>query len=121
MIIHIALFKWRASVSEEEINRVMGEIQSLKEKINEVIELYCGENSSKWSKNYTHAVIVRVKDREALEVYRNHPSHLSVAKRVEELEEDSIGIDVETSIFSCHFLFPRLGTSSLCWLSYGYP
>ena len=95
MIIHIALFKWRTGVSEEEIVRVMGEIQSLKEKINEVTELYCGKNFSKWSKNYTHAVIVKVKDREALEAYRSHPLHLPVAKRMEELEEDSIGIDVE--------------------------
>jgi hypothetical protein len=95
MIIHIALFKWRDDVSEEEIASVIGEIQSLKGKINGVIELYCGKNFSKWSKGYTHAVIVQVKDRKSLDTYRNHPEHLPIAKKVEELAEDSIGIDIE--------------------------
>lgn len=95
MVIHIALFKWRDDVSEKDISQVMADIKSLKGKINGITELYCGKNFSKWSKSYTHAVIVKVKDREALEVYRNHPRHIPVAKRVEELEKDSIGIDIE--------------------------
>jgi hypothetical protein len=95
MVVHIALFKWRDDVLEEEIDYIMGEIQSLKEKITGIIELYCGKNLSKWSKGYTHAVIVKVKDKEALDAYRNHPAHIPIAKKVEELEEDSIGIDIE--------------------------
>lgn len=95
MIIHIALFKWKSHVSEQEIDWVMREIKELKDKIPEVIDLYCGKNFSQWSKDYTHAVVVKVKDRESLSAYRSHPSHIPVAKKVEESEIDSIGIDFE--------------------------
>jgi hypothetical protein len=95
MVIHIALFKWRSDVPKKDIIQVMNDISLLKERISEVIDLYCGENFSKWAKNYTHAVIVKVESKEKLNVYRNHPDHIIVAKRVEELEEDSIGIDFE--------------------------
>ena len=95
MIIHIALFKWRDDVLEKDINQVLDDIWLLKVTIKEIVDLYCGRSFSRWSKGYTHAVIVKVKDKKALESYRNHPFHVSVAKKVEELEKDSIGIDLE--------------------------
>jgi len=95
MVIHIALFKWRDDVAESEINGIMEEIEQLKGKIDEIVEIYCGKNFSKWSKGYTHAVIVMVENKEALDAYRNHPLHTPIAKKVEKLEEDSMGIDIE--------------------------
>lgn len=95
MIIHIALFKWRDDVSEEDIERVIDDLKLLKGKINEIIDLYCGRNFSKWSKGYTHAVIVKVQNTEALDNYRNHLAHVPIAKKIEELEQDSVGIDIE--------------------------
>lgn len=95
MIIHIALFKWKDNISEKQIHKIMADIRSLKSKITEVIDLYCGENFSQWSKGYTHAVIVKVQDRQSLDAYRDHPDHVPIAKEVETLEQDSIGIDFE--------------------------
>jgi len=36
---------------------------------------------------------VLAKNQEALDAYRNHPDHQRVAKEIEEIEEDGIGID----------------------------
>lgn len=73
----------------------MGDIKSLKDQIDEVIDLYAGENFSKWNDGYTHAAVVITKSREDLDAYRAHPSHIPVAERVKELEDHSIGIDFE--------------------------
>jgi hypothetical protein len=93
MIIHIALFKWRKNISRKDILQIMDDVLSMKGKIKEIIDLSCGRNFSKWSKGYTHAVVVKVKDKKALDKYRKHPIHIPIAKRIEELEQDSIGID----------------------------
>lgn len=95
MVIHIALFKWRADASQKGISRAINEIRLLKEKIPEIIDLYCGENFSKWSGGYTYAVIVKTKNRQSLDIYRKHPAHVFVVKIIEKLEEDSLGIDIE--------------------------
>lgn len=95
MVIHVALFKWRADASKKSISRAINEIRLLKEKIPEIIDLYCGKNFSKWSEGYTHAVIIKTKNRKALDIYRKHPAHVFVVKIIEKLEENSLGIDIE--------------------------
>ena len=95
MVTHIALFRWKENVTKEEIDKMMADIKNLKDQIDEVVDLNCGKNFSKWNEGYTHAVVVTTKTREDLDIYRNHPSHIPVAKRVEELEDKSIGIDFE--------------------------
>lgn len=95
MVTHIALFRWKENIPQEEVNKLMSAIKDLKNQINEVVELDCGENFSKWNEGYTHAVVVKTKTREDLDNYRKHPAHIPVAKKVEELENHSIGIDFE--------------------------
>ena len=96
MVTHIALFRWKKEVPQEEIDRVMQSIRDLKRSVPNLIDLQCGENFSKWNEGYTHAVVVTVKNKEVLDAYRKHPAHVPVGKRVEELEEHSIGIDFES-------------------------
>ncbi len=95
MIIHIALFKWKESASQEDIDVVMSEIIALKAEIKEIIEISCGDNFSQWSKGYTHAVVVKLNNKNSLEVYRSHPFHKRIVDRIEKIEEDSLGFDFE--------------------------
>lgn len=95
MVVHLALFSWKDSVSQKEINDLMGSIRELKNKIPYIIELYAGENFSKWNEGYTHAVVVTTKDRSGLDCYRNHPSHVPIANLVDSMKEKAIGIDFE--------------------------
>ncbi len=95
MVTHIALFRWKENITHNEISRIMTDIKKLKNKIKDVIDINCGTNFSKWNEGYTHAVVVKVKNRKALDNYRNHPKHKPIAEKVDQMEEKSIGIDFE--------------------------
>ncbi|MDP2671520.1 MAG: Dabb family protein [bacterium] len=95
MIIHIALFKFKPEISNEDINHAMVEVRSLKDKIPQVVEIFAGENFSKHSKGFTHAIVVKFASREDIDTYRAHPDHKPIADKLDSLEDDSIGIDFE--------------------------
>ena len=97
MITHIALFKWKNSVKKDEIDKALADVANLKTKISGIIDIRCGENFSKHSKGFTHAVVVTAKNRNALQTYREHPDHRTVAEKIDKMEEDGIGVDFETS------------------------
>jgi len=96
MIVHIAIFKWKETISKKEIKQATADIRELKFKVNGLVDVLCGENFSRWNEGFTHAVVVIAKDRNALEAYRKHPDHKDVASRIEQMETKSIGIDFET-------------------------
>ena len=93
MIIHIALFGWKAGVSAQEIEKAMADVRALRSKIKGLHEIYCGENFSKWNEGYTHAVVVLAADQSALQTYRDHPDHKEVASRIDRMEAKSVGVD----------------------------
>ena len=95
MIIHIALFKFKPEVSEEEVTNVIEEVRELKKKIPQVVELYAGKNFSKHSQGFTHAIVIKFKSKEDIDSYRSHPEHKPIADKLDKMEEDSIGIDFE--------------------------
>jgi len=93
MYIHIAIFKWRTGTEAETIMRALQEVAALESKIPGVIEIAWGENESQFSEGYSHVVIVRGKDKDAIQAYRAHPDHEAVAARIEGIEEHGIGVD----------------------------
>jgi hypothetical protein len=93
MIIHVALFKWKPEVDPAVVEKLIGDIKALKGRISQIVEIYAGENFSKWAKEYTHAVVVTFKNREDLDAYRIHPAHKPIAEACDSLEADSIGLD----------------------------
>ncbi|MEX0616272.1 MAG: Dabb family protein [Candidatus Woykebacteria bacterium] len=95
MIIHIALFKFKPEVSKEEADDALNEVRDLKIKIPQIIEIYTGENFSKHSKGFTHAIVVKFNSGEDIDAYRAHPAHKPIADKLDSMEEDSIGIDFE--------------------------
>lgn len=46
-------------------------------------------------KGFTHALIVRLPDRESLEVYRDHPAHKQVLEEIIPAKEDVLAIDMD--------------------------
>lgn len=96
MIIHTALFKWKPEVAPETIDKLIGDIRALKNQIPQIVDIYAGENFSKWAKEYTHAVVVIFKNKKDLDAYRSHPAHKPVADACDAYEADSIGFDFES-------------------------
>ncbi|MBN4051402.1 Dabb family protein [bacterium AH-315-M05] len=96
MIIHIAIFQWKKGTLESQINEALQEVRDLQHKIFGIKAIYCGKNFSKWAKNYTHGIVVLAENQKALDRYRNHPDHQSVASKIEFMEQDGIGVDFKS-------------------------
>lgn len=96
MVIHVALFRWRSEVAAEAIDALVDDIRVLKEQIPPIVGIYAGKNFSRWAKEYTHAVVVLLRNREDLDAYRVHPAHTPIADKCDRFEADSIGFDFES-------------------------
>ena len=95
MIIHLALFKFKPEISKEGVSTAMDEVRMLKNKIPQIIEISAGENFSKYSKGFTHAIVVKFSTKKDIDAYRAHPDHKPIADKLDKIEADSIGIDIE--------------------------
>ena len=96
MNVHIALYKWKKMVDEEQVVKVLKEIESLVNKVPGIVEISTGLNTSKYSGGYTHVILVRGRDQEAIDSYRNHPDHIKAASIIDGLEDLGIGVDFAT-------------------------
>lgn len=95
MIIHIAIFKWKKGAKKGKIENAMRDVEKLKSKVPGIVGVRSGKNFSRHGKGFTHVVVVTAKDGKALEEYRNHAGHVKIARKIESMEEDGIGIDFE--------------------------
>jgi len=96
MIEHIVLFRWNNATSEEAIESVLAELRGLKNKIPGIVDLSCGANFCDRAKGYTHGLVVRFKDRAALETYGPHPEHQRVVQNlIKPIAADILALDYE--------------------------
>jgi Stress responsive A/B Barrel Domain len=96
MIEHIVLFQWMEIASREARDNAMVELRQLKNKIPEILDLSCGENFSDSAKRYTHGLVVRFKDRAALQAYLAHPEHERVVQKfIKPFRNDILALDYE--------------------------
>lgn len=96
MIEHIVLFKWTDGASQEAVDNVVAELRHLKDKIPGIVDLSCGTNFSDRAKGYTHGLVVRFKDRAALDVYGPHPEHQRVVQQfISPIRADVLALDYE--------------------------
>jgi hypothetical protein len=61
----------------------------------EGISIYCGENSSRWSQGFTHAVVVIGTDQQAIDNYRKDSVHEEAAKLIDAIELEGVGVDFQ--------------------------
>ena len=96
MIEHIVLFRWKDEASQEAKDRVVEELRGLKGKIPGIVDLSCGTNFCDRAKGYTHGLVVRFKDRAALEAYGPHPDHQRVVQNfIAPIRADILALDYE--------------------------
>ena len=89
------MFKFKPEIPKEEVDKAIEEVRDLKNKIPQIIEFFAGKNFSKHSQGFTHAIIVKFNSKEDIDAYRSHSDHKPVAEKLDQIEEDSIGIDFE--------------------------
>jgi len=95
MYIHIALFKWKQNVTTTQINKTLQSIKKLKNKIKGVNYIYCGRNTHKMSKGFTHGAVIIAENKSALTSYRKHVDHIQIAETVIATTKDGLGFDFE--------------------------
>jgi len=96
MNVHIALYKWKQTVTGSEISRALADIKALANKVPGIIEISTAENMSKYSEGYTHVILVRGENQASIDAYRAHPDHVEAARKIEAMEDNGIGVDFET-------------------------
>ena len=82
MVEHIVLFKTRADATQEERERLVAGLLSLKGKIDGIEDATCGYNFSDRSQGYDVGFVVRFRDRASLEAYGPHPEHQKVVTQL---------------------------------------
>jgi hypothetical protein len=55
--------------------------------------IFVGENTSKYSEGYTHAIVVLGEDQAALDAYRKDSLHEEAAHEIDAIEEVGVGVD----------------------------
>lgn len=96
MNVHIALYKFHAAITEKQIGETLTEVEKLADEIPGIVEISTAENVSKYGKGYTHVILVRGRNQQAIDAYRTHPDHQIIAQKSDSMEERGIGVDFET-------------------------
>ncbi len=80
MVEHIVLFQWKDTATPKQIEAVMTGLKGLKDKIPGIVDLSCGKNFTDRSRGFEYGLVVRFRDREALDAYQPHPEHQKVVQ-----------------------------------------
>jgi hypothetical protein len=95
VIQHIVLLKWKAGTTEAQIDAAFGETQQLVDAIETVERVSLGRNRGEDEHGFTHALIVKLSDDDALSAYLHHPTRERYDREVlGPIEEERIEIDV---------------------------
>ena len=94
MLEHLVLFKFKQDASTAQINEAISQLQQLPSKIDDIVELSCGKNFSDRSQGFEYGLRVLLKDKDALERYQKHQSHVSVVEnKVKPILESILAVD----------------------------
>jgi stress responsive alpha/beta barrel protein len=96
MYVHIAIYKWKESVTPPQIEHALAAVEAIAEKVPGIVEISTGHNTSPFSEGYSHVILLRGQNQAAIDEYRNHPDHIRVARDIEAMEDRGIGVDFVT-------------------------
>ncbi|MDH4059418.1 MAG: Dabb family protein [Aquincola sp.] len=95
MIRHIVMFTWKpgtpASIKED----VLKGFAHMKNTIEHVIHMECGNDQKLAEGNYDFAMIADFADKQAWSAYRTHPEHLAFVKKFGALSDQIARIQIE--------------------------
>ena len=95
-VMHVVLFKWKSDAHPDAIAAAVQGLRGLREKIDGILELSCGGNFSVRSQGFHTGLVVRLRDRAALDAYGPHPAHQDVVNGlVAPIREDIIVVDYD--------------------------
>ncbi|MXP48228.1 hypothetical protein GRI43_12605 [Altererythrobacter luteolus] len=93
MHVHVAIFKWKTGTTTEQINDALVLVKQVRSRVPDIVDILCGENTSKWGQGFSHAVVVLGRTEEAIAAYRADEVHKEAARVIDAMELDGIGVD----------------------------
>ena len=94
---HIVMIEFKDGTSDEAITEALNAVGELKDKIEGVLEVQSGKDFSGRAGNFTHGIIVTMRDKDVLSAYGPHPAHKEVQGLLGPIVETLWVIDFETT------------------------
>ena len=95
MIQHIVLLKWKPGTTDAQVDEAFDQAQELVREIKSVERVTLGRNRGTADHGFTHALIVKLSDDDALTSYLEHPVRRRyLADGLGPIEQERIEIDV---------------------------
>ncbi|MGI8712536.1 MAG: Dabb family protein [Solirubrobacteraceae bacterium] len=95
MIQHIVLLKFQPGTTQAQIDAAFGETQQLADAIEGVQRISLGRNRGEADHGFSHALIVKLSDDDALGSYLHHPARERyIREALGPIEQERIEIDV---------------------------
>ncbi len=95
MIEHMVWFRFRAEVPASHREELVERLLALRDLVPNILELWVGDDFSGRSQGHQLGLLVRVRDRAALDAYQVHPEHVAVAKLLRESCDSIMALDFE--------------------------
>jgi hypothetical protein len=94
---HIVMLEFNDGVDEDTKKNSLAAVEALKDKIDGIENIASGMDFSGRAGNFTHAVIVTMRDRDVLAAYGPHPAHKEVQNILHPVVKTLWVVDFEPS------------------------
>ncbi|MCL4510204.1 MAG: Dabb family protein [Bacteroidetes bacterium] len=98
MIKHIVFFKFKPSITENEIAKLKKGLSALPGLIPEIKHYEFGRNVIHSERSYDFALIAIFDDLNSLQRYSKHPEHQKVLKLINEISDSIKSVDLESVV-----------------------
>ena len=99
MLTHVVCFKYKTAASEADRREHRRQLQGLSVLgLQGVVDLHVGPDVVRSVRSYDTGLVVRFKDRPALDAYQVDPRHVEVARFGQSLSEHIVAVDFETGV-----------------------
>jgi hypothetical protein len=97
MIKHIVMFKLNDSLDDKPatVETLKNKLESLKNKINQVVTLEVGKNISDRKAAHDLVLVTEFASVEDLDIYRDHPEHLAIVEYIKKVVGNIVVVDYE--------------------------
>jgi len=93
MLNHVVVMKFKAGVTEEEIQDLEKSLEQLPNKIMDIKMYEFGRDVVRSERSYDFSLVSLFANLSALERYQNHPDHLPVAEKIKTMCDSLITAD----------------------------
>lgn len=93
MLTHIVCWKYKPEVTEEQRRDHIEKLRSLPDTIPEIVSLSVGADILHLDRSFDTGLVVIFADREALDLYTNHPVHQEVVTFGRAITEKAVSVD----------------------------